>query len=523
MEERIISLKKTFTNIIDIRNQVIKIGQILENRINKLKSIYVDFTKENKSNIFVFGLDSFRFQSKLLDIEFNDMMRLYLAIDNRMYCEYYKFHKIVVDYVRENVPDKRTLGLVNLTSNYPAYKDLEPFKVYDFEQTKEIHENIISIIHALLSHIGVKEYDLHNYQSKQEIGLNIDNFVNTFSFDIETMKQKCMLFITYMEFFHKLHSKYWQRFADKVMLMAAQINHDIKFDDNTKLSETKKKDLLDHINVENIDNKVLTNIKNSINDVSSSDSENEINEIVPENQILNLTNIEEPQEPIPTPEKRNVKDIFKRGVKKMMIGMNLLKKKELEPEANVQPVPSPIPMGEAKKSFSFNNINLSINDNNSLGSSSNDSNTKSLLEEQINKMTEPKEPELDMDDIFNSLKKKCEQINQIKPESVQDDISVITEEHTITEEKLPANDIVEKIIEKPIVEEPVVEEPVVEEPIVEEPIVEEPIVEEPVVEEPIAEETNIEEEKSVTNVEEQIVEETPIKPKRQYKPRKKKT
>lgn len=148
MEERIILLKKTFTNIIDIRNQVIKISQILENHINKLKGIYIDFTKDNKSNIFVFGLDSFRFQSKLLDIEFHDMMRLYLAIDNRMYCEYYKFHKIVVDYVKENVPDKRMLGLVNLSSNYAVYKDLEPFKVYDFEQTKEIHENIISIIHA---------------------------------------------------------------------------------------------------------------------------------------------------------------------------------------------------------------------------------------------------------------------------------------------------------------------------------------------------------------------------------------
>ena len=483
MEERIMSLKKTFTNIIDIRNQVIKIGQILENRINKLKGIYVDFTKDNKSNIFVFGLDSFRFQSKLLDIEFNDMMRLYLAIDNRMYCEYYKFHRIVVDYVKENVPDKRTLGLVNLSSNYPVYKDLEPFKVYDFEQTKEIHENIISIIHALISHIGVKEYDLHNYQSKQEIGLNIDNFVNTFSFDIETMKQKCTLFITYMEFFHKLHSKYWQRFADKVMLMAAQINHDIKFDDNTKLSETKKKDLLEHINVENIDSKVLTNIKNSINDVSSSDGEHEYNEVVPEHQILDLTKQED--SPISIPEKRNVKDIFKRGVKKMMLGMRLIKKKEEEPVEPVT-VPSPIPMGESKKSFSFNNIHLSINDKSETNSVQHSDSIKSSLEEQINQMTEPKEPEVDMDDIFNSLKRKCEEINQNKSDEEKsvkhDDISVITEENTFME----VNSVEPNTVEETTA-----------------------------VETTAVETTAIEEEESVTDV-------TPIKPKRQYKPRKKK-
>jgi hypothetical protein len=50
--------------------------------MNKLKELYKEFVSNNKNNLFVFGLDSFRFQSKLIDIEYDDMKRLFLAITN---------------------------------------------------------------------------------------------------------------------------------------------------------------------------------------------------------------------------------------------------------------------------------------------------------------------------------------------------------------------------------------------------------------------------------------------------------
>jgi hypothetical protein len=106
--------------------------------------------------MFVFGLDSFHFQSKLIDIEYDDMKRLFLAINNRMYCEYFKLHKIITDYIYANVTDKKITEFVK-SNNYPVYKDLEPFREYKFETVLEIHENILNLLGVLISTMNNKE------------------------------------------------------------------------------------------------------------------------------------------------------------------------------------------------------------------------------------------------------------------------------------------------------------------------------------------------------------------------------
>jgi hypothetical protein len=49
------------------------------------------------------------------------------------------------------------------------------------------------------------------------------------------MREKLKLFLTYIEFFHKLHTKYLQRFSNKIQLMNTHINDDIKFDETVKI------------------------------------------------------------------------------------------------------------------------------------------------------------------------------------------------------------------------------------------------------------------------------------------------
>ena len=144
METVLVKLKGDFNNIITIRNTVKNIFDILQVRIDKLRQLYSEFIKSNKSEIFLFGLDSFHFQSKLIDIEYDDMKRLFLAINNGMYCEYFKLHKIIVDYISNNLNEKKNIDIVKI-NNYPIYKDLEPFKEYNFEVILEIHENIFQL------------------------------------------------------------------------------------------------------------------------------------------------------------------------------------------------------------------------------------------------------------------------------------------------------------------------------------------------------------------------------------------
>jgi hypothetical protein len=87
-----------------------------------LKVFYSEFIKDSKNAMFIFGLDSFHFQSKLIDIEYDEMKRMFLVINNRMYCEYFKLHKIIVEYNGGtfNVPlDIKNLKLGNISCEAP--------------------------------------------------------------------------------------------------------------------------------------------------------------------------------------------------------------------------------------------------------------------------------------------------------------------------------------------------------------------------------------------------------------------
>lgn len=274
MEFQLSKLKSNFTNIKGIRNNTKNIFDILEVKINKLKLTHAELIKNNKTQIFIFGLDSFHFQSKLIDIEYDEMKRLFLAINNRMYCEYFKLYKLIVDYILQNINDKKVTEIIKL-NNFPIYKDLEPFKEYKFEIILEIHENIIILISCIINNINKKENELQLYKSKKELGLSLDNFVNSFNFDIIMMREKVKLFLMYIDFFHKLHTKYLKRFSNKIQLMYTNIINDIKFDDSMNIDNNKSKDILDDTEKEQSN---LKNIKIETNMINNKVFHNKVND-----------------------------------------------------------------------------------------------------------------------------------------------------------------------------------------------------------------------------------------------------
>jgi len=265
MDKRINDLKIDFTKVVDLKNENIKMFDTLDIKIKNLKSIYSEFIKNNKQHLFIFVLDSFHFQVKLIDIEYDDMKRLYYAITNRIYCEYFKLYKIVVDYITDTVyDDKKMLDLIKVDNNYPIYKDLEPFKHYDFEIIQSVHETIIGLLLAIYNYLLHKEHDLKLHQEKNATGLNIDNFIQTFNYNNLVLKEKLTLFVAYVEFFHKLHTKYFKRFTTKMQLFISQINHDIKFEDSAELNKTKRKSMMDTFANDNLDKNILKDLQNSI-------------------------------------------------------------------------------------------------------------------------------------------------------------------------------------------------------------------------------------------------------------------
>ena len=98
MEDRLSILKRTFGEIVDLKEGNINAIKTLDSKIQQIQTMYKDFIQSNKEQLFVFSLDAFHFQSKLLDLEYEDMNRMFFSITNRMYCDYYKLFKIITAY-----------------------------------------------------------------------------------------------------------------------------------------------------------------------------------------------------------------------------------------------------------------------------------------------------------------------------------------------------------------------------------------------------------------------------------------
>jgi hypothetical protein len=265
MDARLIKLKGDFANVITVRNSIKSIFDTLLIRIEQLKAYYNEFIQSNTQTLFIFGLDSFHFQNKLIDIEYDDMRRLFLAINNRMYCEYFKLYKIVVEYITKNVKDSKLIEMTKL-NHFPVYKDLEPYREYKFETVQEIHENILTLIGSLINVWINKEHELSMYKSKQEIGLNIDNFITSYNFSNIVMREELGTFLTYVEFFHKLHTKYLKRFSNKIQLMYMHINTDIRFDDTMEFEHLQAPPQ-SPIEEDDDSSEVMSDIKKSISPV----------------------------------------------------------------------------------------------------------------------------------------------------------------------------------------------------------------------------------------------------------------
>ena len=234
MDAKLQKIKVIFNKIKDTRIQVVNVFGILEVKLTKLKTMTNDFIKNNHDVLFVFGLDSFKFQSKLIDFEYADMQKFFFALNNRMYCEYYKLFKIVSEYVDKTIGTNKTFEMIKSNSIFPIYKDLEPYKQYSFEIIEEVHKTIILLLGGIQEHIVMKEGELDNYKLKQNSGLNINNFVNTFGFNVTMIKHNLNLFISYLDFFHYIHIKHFKRFSKKMKSMDDYLNEDITFDDSPR-------------------------------------------------------------------------------------------------------------------------------------------------------------------------------------------------------------------------------------------------------------------------------------------------
>lgn len=229
-------VRSDFDDLKETRQSIKVIFNSLSQKIETLQCLYVTYVQRGKDTANSFGIDSLHFQRRYLLEDHNSMKQMFAMINNQVYRDYYKLHKLLIRYIDENISERKVRESCRPKRVYTVYKDLEPYREYDFDEVLELHHDITHVVNELFSYTSTREKEWKNDEGKAVHGLNIDNFVTTEKFHNMMIEHKAKMFLEYLQIFNKFHLRYFSRFSLKLRLMYSQIQKDIKLEETNLLA-----------------------------------------------------------------------------------------------------------------------------------------------------------------------------------------------------------------------------------------------------------------------------------------------
>ena len=219
------TIRVKFDNLKNTRIKIKKSVSDIDTIKDSIKRNYIQYIQQERCNYF--GLDSFHFQNKAIELEYNNTLELYHFIDNRIYGDYYKLFIMINDSLKTQLTDSQLYKIKELKhfENYPIYKDLEPFKIYEFDLINQIHQDIILILTSVDEIVLENQLAINNHQKHLKMGLNIDNYIINQEYKNQNLKLSNKLHENYLQVFHKYHDTLLQKFYQKIRLFYKQICH----------------------------------------------------------------------------------------------------------------------------------------------------------------------------------------------------------------------------------------------------------------------------------------------------------
>jgi hypothetical protein len=285
-------LKNSFNNILQIIEEIMSVKFTANNTLQKLKDAYNKLIQQNNQKVILFCLDSFYFQYKSFHLELENLEKVFLFINNRMYCDYFKLYTMIIEALKDSkIQFTEELEL----RSYVPYKDLEPFKEYKLEDIKEIHNNILHIIQLLFQNYKNKHDSINNYYQDHEIGFSISNFINTLEYENRILNHQTDLYINYIAFFHISQKKYLKRCFQRFQNFYKEVEDNIHTNQSFSIDDIHYDPT--SITSNNESSKVeKTEQKQDVNDI-----DNMIDGIVDKNKIIVNTTNPHNNTPINTP------------------------------------------------------------------------------------------------------------------------------------------------------------------------------------------------------------------------------
>ena len=219
------TIEKKFEEIKSIRAFIKNTFKTLTEKHIEIKAQYKTYIDANRKCEY---LDSFYFQIKLLDYDYDTTNKLYNYIDNRIYCDYYKLFVIIYSFFKLNFKTEKSEMILKNTK-YPIYKDLEPYKIYDFDTINDIHQDIIRLIEYINKIIQQNEDEIKTHQSRLTSGINIDNYIHNLEYHNNIIVNNVNLYKKYLSAYHTYHLSFLSNLNSKLNCIHEQLDNDINF------------------------------------------------------------------------------------------------------------------------------------------------------------------------------------------------------------------------------------------------------------------------------------------------------
>jgi len=221
------SIRTSFEATLALRQDIQSVLGSLGSKIESLKKTYADLLRTHQNASSLFGIDSFYFQNTLLETEHENMIGIFRRIDNRFYCDYYTLHKLIHDYIKNDMRDPDLVKKTSPTKAYPVYKSLEPTKSYPIQNVIDLQAGILSALTELENHLIARETVLVNDTKQSDLGINIDNLVLSQQYANLLLRERIKMYFSNVERFNCHHMKYFTRLYLKLKLMVGVVNEDI--------------------------------------------------------------------------------------------------------------------------------------------------------------------------------------------------------------------------------------------------------------------------------------------------------
>ena len=259
-------LKNSFKNIISIKKEIGLTKNNVTAKLNELKQLHGELIKDNNKHIFLFCLDSFYYQYKIFAMEFEHVKKVRAILNNRMYCDYYKLHNIIIKFCKEHIPEE-TLNL----QTFPVYKDLEPYQEYRIEDISLLHESILNLINTLYNETQSKTDTILHYNDNHKVGFSISNFLNTLTHENRILQEQITLYINYISFFHISQKKQLKKLHVRIQDFYKEVDENINMNYTFSIDDISNDDSFDLIN-EGSDNLSATEVAAMADAINSNDN-----------------------------------------------------------------------------------------------------------------------------------------------------------------------------------------------------------------------------------------------------------